>query len=122
MAIITCLAEVNQALHLPAVALRIHFKNGNGEWFLFSIGIHTYDLADALINLALIAIRRVRDLAFEESHLDSGNDSTQIFDPLKIIVCLLFHSVSHCFNEEAASEWIDRVRHSRLFCDDLLGA
>src|SRR3972149_6521681 len=40
----------------------------------------------------------------------------------EVIVCLPFDAVGQCLDEEAASEWIDCVRHPGLFRDDLLRA
>src|SRR3972149_4865746 len=76
-AVITRLAEVFQTLHLSFITFWIHFKDGDGEWFLFSIGVHAHDLANAFIYFALIAIGRVRDLALEESHFNGRKNTPQ---------------------------------------------
>src|SRR5688500_10488328 len=72
--VIARLTEFTQAPHLPVVALRIHFKDGNGQWFLLGVGVHTHDLADALVDLALITVGGIRDLALEESLFDRRDD------------------------------------------------
>ncbi len=115
-------AQLLQAAHLALIALRIHFQDGDGQRFLFGIGIHADDPADALVDLALIAIGRIGDLALEESLFDGGDHAAQLLDAAEVVVGLLLDAVGLRLDEEAAAERIDRVRHARLFGDDLLGA
>src|SRR5262245_49163840 len=57
--IFSCLAELFQTLHLSSIPLWIHFKDGDGQWFLFRVRINADDPANAFIDFALIAIRRI---------------------------------------------------------------
>src|SRR6185503_12363834 len=65
--VIARFAEFFQTLHLSLIPLRVHFEDGDCQWFLFGVGIHTDDLTNALVDFTLVMISRVCDLALEES-------------------------------------------------------
>ena len=50
---------------------------------------------DALLSIdfALIAVGGIRDFALEEAGLNSRDDATQFFDPVEVLVGLVFKAI-----------------------------
>ena len=55
-AIVARLADLLEPRNLPLVPLWIHLEQGDGQRLVFSIGVHTNDLAVTCVNFALITI------------------------------------------------------------------
>ena len=121
-AVVAGAAQLLQAPDLALVTLRVHFQDWDGERFLLCIGVDAHDPAHTELDLTLVAVGRVRDLALEESLFDGGDDAAQLLHAAEVIIRLLLHAVSLGFDEKAAAQRVDGVGHTRLFGDDLLGA
>jgi hypothetical protein len=72
------------------------------------------------IDLALIAIRGVRNLSLGEALLQCWHHPSQSIDPFEILEATALHSVGECLDEVAAPQRIDGVGHAALVSDDLL--
>src|SRR5215208_7862942 len=115
-------AKFLETLHLSLITLWIHFEDRDGQWLFLGISIYPNNLANPFIDLTLIAIGSIRNLALEESLFNGRNDPTPVFNASEIIVGFLLDAVSLRLNEETAAKRIDCIRHARLLRDDLLGA
>ncbi len=63
-------AHLLQALQLAGQTGRIHLQDGNSRWFILQVGIDAYDASRLAVDLSLVGIRSVRDLALEEAFFD----------------------------------------------------
>ena len=90
-------------------AFRVHFEDRDRELFFLGIGIHTDDLAHTQIDLALVTISRIGDLALEESFFNGRDHTAQFLHPAEIIIGLLFHAVCLRFDEETAAQRVDGI-------------
>src|SRR5216684_3625197 len=75
-----------------------------------------------LLELLLVAERRVRDLFLEEAGLDRRYDAAKLLDALEVRLRLALDLVGERFDEVAAAEGVDRACHASLVCDQLLRA
>ena len=114
-------AQLFQAGDLARVALRVHLEDGDGHRLAVGVGVDSDDLADALVDLLLVAIGGFGDLGLEEAFVDGGQHAAQLLDAAEVSVDLSLDAVRLGFDEEGAAQRVDGVGYARLFGDDLLG-
>src|SRR6266571_5387924 len=83
--------------------------------------VDTDDRALLVLDLPLVAVRRVCDLLLEESLPDGGDHATEVLDPLEGAIGLLLEFVRERLEEVRAAERVHRVRRAALVGKDLLG-
>jgi hypothetical protein len=111
--IVAGFAEFVQARHLSLVALRVHFENGDGERAIFGVGIHTNYFTHVQINLALIAICRVRDLLWKKPLSMAGSTPPEFLECGGNNRTLAPRFDWSGLDEEGAAQRIDRVGNAR---------
>ena len=65
-------AHLGQPVELALVALGIHLQDGDCGRFFILVGIHPNDMPPPGVDLALVALGGIRNLALEEAFVDGG--------------------------------------------------
>src|SRR2546421_9054359 len=84
------------------------------------VAVDADDDALVLLDLRLVAVRGLGDLALEEVLLDRRNDSAELVDPVEILVGLSLELAREVLDVVRAAEGVDRVHSARLVRDHLL--
>ncbi len=77
------------------------------------VTIDADDHALSGLDLALVAERRLGDLALEEVLLDGRDDSAELADPVEVLVRLRLEPVRQLLDEVGAAERVDRRGDTR---------
>src|SRR5216683_2957664 len=79
---------------------------------------------DAILGLdfALVNEGRVLDLALHIAALDRGHRAAEVVDLFEVLARLLFEFAGERFDVPGAAERVDRIGHTRLVSNNLLGA
>ena len=104
------------------LAHAVDVEGWNLDLLFHQIVVDAHDGTLVSVNLLLIAISRLGDLALEEAVLDAGQHTTQRIDAVDIVHRRLFGLVGQGLDEVRTTQGIDRVDHAALRGNDLLRA
>ena len=114
--------HARKSLKLAALAVTVHLEQRHSDGSCFGEVVHPDDDPALLLDLALIAGGAVGDLALEISVFDGGQHAPQGFNFAEHPIGVLFHPGGQGLDEIRAAKRINRVGHTTLVGDDLLGA
>src|SRR6266571_3822753 len=120
--IVTRLSDLCDPLDLAPLSLLIDPQSLDRLLLLNLVPVDTHNDPVSLLQLLLVTVGGVGDLALEESRLDSVQQPSGAFYLVKVLESLLLHLIREPFDIIGPAERINSVRHTRLLGYDLLCA
>src|SRR6266581_5077721 len=114
--IVTRLSDLCDPLDLAPLSLLIAPQSLDRLLLINLLPVDTHNDPVSLLQLLLVTVGGVGDLALEESRLDSVQQPSGAFYLVKVLERLLLHLIREPFDIVGPAERINSVRHASLFC------
>src|SRR2546427_1631197 len=118
--VVTLLADTIEALKMHPLAHLINVECWDPDILFHDKVVDADDNAFMLVDLLLIPIGRLGDLALEETIEDTRQHATQRIDAIEIVHSRLFRLVRQSFDKVRAAQWINGINGAALIGNDLL--
>ena len=120
--VISLKAHALKPFEVRAFTHSINVECRDFDIFLYDIVVYANDCTFVLVNLLLVAVGRLSNLALEEAILNTGQYTSQCINTIQVIHRSAFSFVGKTFDKVGAAQWINCVHDATLTGNDLLSA